>query len=112
MKTSTLTTLTVISIPLMISGCMSNNTSMMQTGSIMVSEIVTVCGAMVGGPAEERINQEWAKYPEAEASRPMIETVAEVLLTNPEVPEQDRAGQYKKYMSCAAGLFAVNQVSK
>ena len=112
MKTSTRTALAAISIPLMVSGCMNSNTSMMQQGSIMVSEVVTVCGAMVGGPAEEHINQEWAKYPEAEASRPMIETVAEVLLTNPDVPEQDRAGQYKKYLSCVAGLFAVNQVSK
>lgn len=112
MNTATRATLAAIFTPLLLSGCLSNNTAMMQQGSIMVSDVVNICGAMVGGPGEDRINQEWAKYPEAEASRPMIETMAEVLLTNPEVPEQDRAGQYKKYMSCATGLFAVNQIAK
>ena len=111
MKTATRKALAIISLPLMVTGCLSNNTTMQQ-GSVMVSDVVSICGAMVGGPGEERINQEWAKYPEAEVSRPIIETMAEVLLTNPEVPEQDRAGQYKKYLSCAAGLFAVNQVVK
>lgn len=111
MKTTTCMALAVVSIPLMMTGCLSNNTAMQQ-GNIMVNDVVTICGAMVGGPGEERINQEWAKYPEAEVSRPMIETMAEVLLTNPDVPEQNRLGQYKKYLSCAAGLFAVNQVTK
>ena len=111
MNTSIRMTITIATLPLIVTGCLSNSTALQQ-GTVMVNDVVAICGAMVGGPAEERINQEWAKYPEAEASRPMIETVAEVLLTNPEVPEQDRAGQYKKYLSCAAGLFTVNQITK
>jgi hypothetical protein len=110
MKSTTRFALAVF-LPFMVTGCLSNNTAVQQ-GSIMVSEVVSICGAMVGGPGEARINQEWAKYPQAEVSRPMVETMAKVLLNNPEIPEQDRVGQYKKYMSCAAGLFAVNQVSK
>ena len=111
MKIATCKALAIISLPLMITSCLSNNTAVQQ-GTVMVNDVVSICGAMVGGPGEERINQEWAKYPEAEVSRPMVETMAEVLLNNPDVPEQDRAGQYKKYLSCAAGLFAVNQVAK
>ena len=111
MKIAICKALAIISLPLMITGCLSNNTAVQQ-GTVMVNDVVSICGAMVGGPGEERINQEWAKYPEAEVSRPMVETMAEVLLNNPDVPEQDRAGQYKKYLSCAAGLFAVNQVAK
>lgn len=111
MKTPSRTVLASLSLPLILTGCLSNNTALQQ-GSVMVSDVVSICGAMVGGPGEERINQEWAKYPEAEVSRPMIETVAEVLLSNPEVPEQVRAAEYKKYLSCAAGLFAVNQATK
>lgn len=111
MKTTNYLVVATLSLPLLVTGCMTNNTAMQQ-GTVMVNDVVTVCGAMVGGPGEERINQEWAKYPEAEVSRPMVESVANVLLTNPDVPEQDRAGQYKQYLSCAAGLFAVNQVAK
>lgn len=111
MKTDTRMALAIVSLPLIVTGCLSNNTTMQQS-TVMVNDVVSICGAMVGGPGEARINQEWAKYPEAEVSRPMIETMAQVLLTNPEVPEQDRAGQYKQYLSCAAGLLAVNQIAK
>ena len=111
MRTTKRMALATIALPLLVTGCLNSNTAMQQ-GTVMVNDVVTICGAMVGGPGEERINQEWAKYPEAEVSRPMIETMAEVLLTNPEVPEQDRAGQYKQYLGCAAGLFTVNQVAK
>ena len=79
----------------------------MQQGTVMVSEVVSVCGAVVGDQAEQRINEEWAKYPEAEVSRPMVESVAGVLLSSP-----DGTNAYSKYMSCAAGLFATKEAMK
>ncbi len=66
----------------------------------------------MGGQAEQRINQEWAKYPEAEANRSIVETMAEVLLNNPEATEQQRTSQYKQYMTCATGLLVANGVVK
>ena len=113
MAISIRTVLATVSIPLFISGCLNTgNNAAVQQGTILVSEVVTVCGAMVGGQAEQRINEEWAKYPDADASRPMIETVANVLLNNPEASEEQRTSQYSKYMTCAAGLFAANEVTK
>ncbi|MCK4833779.1 MAG: hypothetical protein KAT12_03340 [Gammaproteobacteria bacterium] len=111
MKTATRAAIAAVSIPLLITGCLNNN-PVVQQGSVMVSDVVSICGAIVGGQAEQRINQEWAKYPEAEASRPIIETMANVLLTNPEGSEQMNASAYKKYITCAAGLLATNQVVK
>ena len=77
----------VLSTTLFFTGCIN---SVMQDNSVLVSELSKICGAIVGAQAEERISQEWAKYPSAEASRPIIESVANVLLTNPNVPEQER----------------------
>lgn len=74
----------------------------------MLSEVMTICGALVGEQAEQRINSEWEKYPEANASRPVIETMAQVLLTNPEGQTQPGTGEYKMYISCATGLLMAN----
>jgi hypothetical protein len=98
---------TVIFIPLSISGCLSSGGTTTEQASAMVSDITTICGALVGDQAEQRINKEWAKYPEAEASRPVIENMAEVLLNNPDATEKTRTSQYKQYMNCATGLLAV-----
>lgn len=111
MKTITRMALASIPLPFLLTACLSNNTTMQQ-GSVMVSEVVSICGAMVGGQAEERINQEWAKYPEAEASRSTIEGIADVLLTNPDATEEQRNSQYSKYITCATGLMTVNQFTK
>ena len=99
-------------IPLSVTACLNSGGTTTEQASVMVSEITTICGAMVGGQAEQRINQEWAKYPEAEASRSIIETMAEVLLNNPEATEQQRTSQYKQYMTCATGLLMANGVVK
>lgn len=110
MRISVNKALPLVLFPFFVSGCIdtaSNPT--VQQGTILVNEVVTVCGAMVGGEAEQRINEEWAKYPDAEASRPMIESVAEVLLNDPTVPQEQRTSNYKKYLTCAAGLFATKQ---
>lgn len=104
--------LTAVSLPLFLTSCMTTPSGSGSTapsqGSIMVNELVSICGAMVGGQAEQRINQEWAKYPAAEVNRPMVELVANVLLSNPEAPLTERASQYEQYMSCATGLFVTN----
>jgi hypothetical protein len=99
-------------IPMSVTACLSSGGTTSEQASVMVSEITTICGAIVGGQAEQRINQEWAKYPEADANRSIIETMAEVLLNNPEATEQQRASQYKQYMSCATGLLVANGVVK
>ena len=99
-------------IPLSVTACLSSGGTTTEQASVMVSEITTICGAIVGGQAEQRINQEWEKYPEAEANRSIIETMAEVLLNNPEATEQQRSSQYKQYMTCATGLLMANGVVK
>ncbi len=99
-------------IPLFVTGCLSSGGTTAEQASVLVSEVSTICGAIVGGQAEQRINQEWAKFPEAEANRSIIETMAEVLLNNPEATEQQRASQYKQYMTCATGLLMANGVMK
>jgi len=101
--------LAAITLPLLVSGCLNTASyPVMQQSSVLVSEVVEVCSAIVGGQAEQRINQEWAKYPSAQASRPMIESVAGVLLNNPEATAQQRTTQYAKYISCATGLLVSN----
>ena len=113
MKNTTRTVLATLFLPLSLTGCLNTTGSpTMQQGTVLVSEVVTVCGAMVGGQAEQRINEEWAKYPEAEVSRPIVESVANVLLSNPEMPAEQGSNQYTKYMTCAAGLFATKEVMK
>jgi len=113
MKNTTRTVLATLFLPLSLTGCLNTTGSpTMQQGTVLVSEVVTVCGAMVGGQAEQRINEEWAKYPEAEVSRPMVESVANVLLSNPEVPAEQGSNQYTKYMTCVAGLFATKEAMK
>lgn len=112
MKKTLYSVLAVASIPFFTTGCLNTGNTAMQQGSVMVNEVVTVCGAIVGGSAEQRINEEWAKYPEAEANRTIIETMAEVLLTNTEATEQQRSSQYKQYLTCATGLLVANQVTQ
>ena len=112
MKTAFYMAAAAVLIPLSISGCLSSGGTTTEQASVLVSEISTICGAIVGGQAEQRINQEWAKYPEAEANRSIIETMAEVLLNNPEATEQQRTSQYKQYMTCATGLLVANGVVK
>jgi len=112
MKITTRAAIAVVSIPLFITGCINSGSTTMQQGSVLVSDVVTICGAIVGGQAEQRINEEWAKYPAAEANRSIVETMADVLLTNPDATEEQRSSQYKQYLSCAAGLFATNQITK
>ena len=109
MKTAIRMTAAVF-IPLSVTACLSSGGTTAEQASVLVSEVTTICGAIVGGQAEQRINQEWAKYPEANANRSIIETMAEVLLNNPEATEQQRTSQYKQYMSCATGLLVANGV--
>ncbi|MCW8936202.1 MAG: hypothetical protein OQK98_15925 [Gammaproteobacteria bacterium] len=80
--------------------------------SVLVSQVVSVCGALVGDQAEQRINQEWSKYPEANANRNIIETMAEVLLNDPTATEAQSTSNYKKYLSCATGLLVTNGLVK
>lgn len=103
---------TIALFSLSVTACLSSGGTTSEQASILVSELSSVCGAIVGGQAEQRINQEWAKYPEAEANRTVIETMAEVLLNNPEATEQQRTNQYKQYMTCATGLLVANGVVK
>ncbi len=112
MKTVIRMAATAVFLPLSVTGCLSSGGATAQQASVLVSEMTMICGAIVGGQAEQRINQEWAKYPEAEANRTMIETMAEVLLNNPEATEQQRSSQYKQYMTCATGLLMANGVMK
>lgn len=67
---------------------------------------------MVGGQAEQRINEEWSKYPNAQASRSVIESTAEILLSNPAATEQQRMSQYSKYLTCATGLLVTRGAMK
>lgn len=98
-------------LPLTLAGCLaggsSGGTPNSQT-SVLVSEITTICGAIVGDQAEQRLNQEWAKYPDAQANRPVIEAVAQTLLNDPNATEQQRTGEYRKYLTCATGLLMTN----
>ena len=88
-------------LPLLTTGCLNMGTG---ENSVMVSELTAICGALVGGQAEERINQEWAKHPTAEANRDVIEVVSNVLLTNPD-GTPGSVSTYKKYLTCATGLL-------
>lgn len=99
-------------IPLSVTACLSSGGTTAEQASVLVSEVSTICGAIVGGQAEQRINQEWSKYPQADANRSTIETMAEVLLNNPEATEQQRTSQYSQYMTCATGLLMANGVVK
>lgn len=107
MKFKTGMAVIVLSTPLFLTGCIN---SIMQENSVLVSELSKICGVIVGAQAEQRISQEWAKYPSAEANRPVIESVANVLLTNPNVPEQERNSQYKQYITCATGMLVTNNL--
>ena len=112
MKTANRLLITATLAPLFVTGCLQSAGTAMQENSVLVSEVVSICGAIVGGDAEQRINQEWAKYPEAEANRAIIETMADVLLTNPQATEQQRTSQYKQYLTCATGLLMTNGMMK
>lgn len=101
MKTPHILMLPALILPLLTTGCLNLGTS---DNSVMVSELTAICGAIVGGQAEERINQEWAKYPSAQANRGTIEVVADILLTNPDGTSAS-SSQYKKYLTCATGML-------
>lgn len=103
-------TMAVIFLPALLTGCISSGGTKNGTNSVLVSEVVSICGALVGGQAEQRINQEWEKYPDANASRPVIESMAEVLLTNPESSEQQKTREYRKYITCATGILMTKGV--
>ena len=90
-------------------GCV-NLGSAMQQNTVLVDEVVSICGQMVGDHAEQRINREWAKYPVAEANRPLIEAVAKVLLTNPHASAAERSQDHRQYLTCATGLLVANGV--
>jgi hypothetical protein len=113
MKDASRMLLVAVSLPLFLTACLNTTGSpTMQQGTVLVSEVVSVCGSVLGEQAEQRINQEWAKYPEAEVSRPMVESVANVLLSSPDATAEQGSNQYSKYMTCAAGLFATKEVMK
>jgi hypothetical protein len=97
-----------------LSACLmqSSNGADSEQNHVMVSEVMSICGALVGAQAEQRINQEWSKYPEAEASRPVIEAVAASLLNDPSSTVEQRSTQYKKYLRCAMGLLVTNGFAK
>jgi len=98
--------------PIFITGCMSSGGSSSDQNTVMVSDVVTICGALVGAQAEQRINSEWEKYPEMNASRPIIESMAQVLLLNADGTGQQGDSEYKKYISCATGLLMANGLLK
>ena len=105
MKTQIKTLATPL-ITLSLAGCLaSGGTSSSSQNNVLVSEVVTICGAIVGDQAEQRINQEWEKYPDASVNRPIVESIAESLLNDPNSSEQQRSKNYKKYISCATGLL-------
>jgi hypothetical protein len=110
MKTSTNMVSVVVFSSLFVTGCFNGANLVTQQNSVLVSEVVSICGALVGGQAEQRINQEWAKYPEVNANRPVIEAMANVLLTTPDVTAQQRSSQYKQYLTCATGLLMANGI--
>jgi len=96
-----------------LTGCLDmGNVSNESESSVLVSQVISVCGSLVGDQAEERINQEWSKYPEANTNRSMIETMAEVLLNDPASTEAQRTSNYKKYLSCGTGLLVTNGLIK
>ncbi|MDH5472947.1 MAG: hypothetical protein OEY61_08830 [Gammaproteobacteria bacterium] len=94
-----------------LSGCITSgsNTSMQQN-SVLVSELMAICGAIVGEQAEQRINQEWAKYPDAQANRTIIESVAETLLNDPGATAEQRTRQYRQYLTCATGVLVTKGI--
>jgi len=99
-------------LPIFMTGCISSGGSTSGSNTVMVSEVVSICGALVGSQAEQRINSEWQKYPEMNASRPIIESMAQVLLSNSDGTNQQGSSDYKKYISCATGLLMANGLLK
>ena len=114
MKTQIRTVIVTSLLSVSLSSCLmqGGSGSTQQQNSILASEVITICGAMVGDQAEQRINQEWTKHPEAEVNRPIIEAVAESLLNDPNSTEQQRSRQYKKYLTCATGLLMTKGMIK
>jgi len=113
MKDASRMILVAVSLPLFLTACLNTTGSpTMQQGTILASEVISVCGSVLGDQAEQRINEEWAKYPEAEVSRPMVESVANVLLSDPATSAEQGSNQYSKYMTCVAGLFAAKEAMK
>ena len=110
MKLSIRAAVAAIFLPLSVTGCLSSGGTVGETTGVMVSEITQICGAMVGEQAEQRINQEWAKYPKVEANRSILESMTEALLNDPSSAEESRSSQYKKYMACATGLLMANGI--
>ena len=100
-------------VSILLAGCLNTgNGSNDSQNSVLVSQVISVCGSLVGDQAEQRINQEWNKYPEASANRNIIETMAEVLLNDPSSTEAQRTSNYKKYLTCATGLLMTNGILK
>lgn len=106
------TTASLVLLTSLQTGCLTTGGSSGQPNSVLVSEVITICGAIVGEQAEQRINQEWTKYPSAEANRPVIEAVARSLLNDPNSTEEERTSQYRRYLTCATGLLMTNGIVK
>ena len=109
MKTFIKTLILIPLFSLLLTSCLkqSNTGDAAQNAAIM-NDIISICGAMVGTQAEQRINQEWEKYPGVAVNRPIIEAVAESLLNDPSASDQQRTSQYKKYITCATGILVTN----
>lgn len=88
-----------------LSGCITPGGVTSGQNTILVDDIVTICGAMVGPQAEQRINDEWKKYPGVQANRSIIENTAKVLLANPAASDAQGVSDYGKYLTCATGLL-------
>jgi len=108
MKNSIQLAVTTIFISFSVTACLSSGSSATGQSTVMVSEMVSLCGAVLGEQAETRINQEWEKYPEAAASRQVVENMAQVLLVDPTGTAQGSSADYKKYITCATGLMMTN----
>lgn len=88
-----------------LSGCITPGGTTSGQNTILVDDIVMICGTMVGPQAEQRINEEWKKYPNVQANRSIIENTAKVLLANPAATEAQGVSDYGKYLTCATGLL-------
>jgi len=112
MKNSIQLAVITLFITFSVTACLSTGSSTTGQSTVSVSEMVSICGAVLGGDAEARINQEWEKYPEAAASRPVVENMAQVLLVDSTGATQESTADYKKYITCATGLMMTNGLLK
>ena len=91
-----------------LSGCVVSPESA-ALGRVVVNEVASACNAVVGEDVGRRIDEEWAKYPEAQVSRPVIESVSKVILTMPGMTDEQKMQAYQSYMSCVTGVYLSRQ---